>query len=91
MNGIMNENQLTIVKEYELIGRLMKKKDSIIDNCIRGCHNEYFHTFKNKCVFNVQLTYISNKKIFNSTVTDKSKNLFELKKILYKVVLYLIK
>ena len=39
MNGITNENQLTIVKEYEFDNPLFQKIDSLIDNSIRECHN----------------------------------------------------
>ena len=31
MNGIMNENQLTIVKEYEFDNPLIQKIDSLIE------------------------------------------------------------
>ena len=48
MNGIMNENQLTIVKEYEIIEPLIHKIDSMIDNCISDCHNKYFQIFEYK-------------------------------------------
>ena len=40
MNGIMNENQLTFVKEYEFDKPLIHMIDSIIDNCIRDCHRK---------------------------------------------------
>ena len=35
MNGIMNKNQLTVVKEYEFGKPLTHKIDSIFDNCYR--------------------------------------------------------
>ena len=35
MNGIMNENQLTIVKEYEFDNTPITRIDSLIDNSIR--------------------------------------------------------
>ena len=38
MNGITKEN--VIVKDYELDEPLIHKIDSIIDNCIRDCHNK---------------------------------------------------
>ena len=38
MDGMVNENQLTIVKEYEFDNPLIQKIDSIIDDCIRDCH-----------------------------------------------------
>ena len=45
MDGIINENQLTFGKEYELDKPFIPKSDSVIDNCYRGCHKKYFHTF----------------------------------------------
>ena len=45
MDGIMNENQLTIVKNYEFDNPLIQRIDSLIDNSIRDCHHKYFHTF----------------------------------------------
>ena len=35
----MNENQLTIVKEYEFNEPLIQKIDTLMDNSIRGCYN----------------------------------------------------
>ena len=37
MNGIMDENQLTIVKKSENIEPLFHKMDATIDNCCRDC------------------------------------------------------
>ena len=42
---IMNGKQLTVVEEYEIVKPLIHKRDSFFDNCIRDCHNMYFHTF----------------------------------------------
>ena len=53
MNGIMYESG--IVKEYEFIIPLIHKIDSIIDNCIRGCQNKYFHSFDHICVYDIKL------------------------------------
>ena len=78
MNGIMNENQLTIVKEYEFDKPPIQKIDSIIDNCYRDCHNKYFHTFEFKCVYNIKLTNIANNETVKITISDKSMGLFEL-------------
>ena len=33
MNGLMNDNQLTVVKEYEFENPLIQNIDSIIDKC----------------------------------------------------------
>ena len=40
MDGITDENQLNVVKEYKIVKPLIHKRDSIIDNCYRGCHNK---------------------------------------------------
>ena len=78
MDGIMNENQLTIVKEYEFDKLLIQKIDSIIDNCYRDCHKKCFHTFEYKCEYDIKLTKITNNEIFNITIFDKSMGWFEL-------------
>ena len=49
MNGIMNEN--VIVKDYEFDKTIIQKIDCIIDDCIRDCHNKYFHTFDDICLY----------------------------------------
>ena len=63
MNGIMNENQLTNVKDYEFDNPFIQKIDSIIDNYFRDCHNKYFHTFDHECVYDNKLTNIGNNEI----------------------------
>ena len=40
MDGILNGNQLTIVKEYEFTKPLIHKIDSITDNCYGDCRNK---------------------------------------------------
>ena len=80
MDGIMDENQLTIVKKCEIIKPLIHRIDSIIDNCYRDCHNKYYHTFEYKCEYDIQLTNIRNNEIINITFSDKSMGLFELNK-----------
>ena len=79
MNGETNENQLTIVEEYEFDKPLIHKIDCIIDNYLRGCHKKYFHTFEYKCVYDIKLTNIGNDEIVKLTIADKSMNLYELK------------
>ena len=37
MNGLMNENVIVKVKEFD--EPLIQKIDSMIDNCIRDCHD----------------------------------------------------
>ena len=60
MNGIMNKNQLTIVKEYEFDNPLIQKIGFIIDDCIRNCHYKYFHTFDHVCEYILNFTKTSN-------------------------------
>ena len=78
MNGITKEN--VIVKEYEIDNPLIQKIDSIIDNCIRDCHNKYFHTFDHICEYNLNFTNITNNETVNFTISDKSMDKYEINK-----------
>ena len=80
MNGIMNENQLTIVKEYEFDNPLITKIDSIIDNSITDCHNKYFHTFDHIREYDLNFTNIDNNESVNFTISEKSMGVYELNK-----------
>ena len=80
MDGIMNKNQLHLVKEYKFDNPLIQNIDSIIDDSIRDCHNKYFHTFDHICEYNLSLTNITNNEIVNFTISDKGLNLYELNK-----------
>ena len=42
---MMNENQLTIVEEYNFENPLIQNINSIISDCYRDYHHKYFHTF----------------------------------------------
>ena len=76
----MNENQLTIVKEYEFNNPLIQKIVSLIDNSIKDCHNKYFHTFDHICEYDLNFTNITNNESINFSVSDKSMGLYELNK-----------
>ena len=80
MNGLMNENQLTIVKEYEFDKPLIQKNDSITDNCYRDCYSKYYHKFEYKCEYDIRLTNVTNFEIINITFSDKSMGSFEISK-----------
>ena len=80
MNGIMNENQLTIVKEYEINNPLIQKIDSLIDNSIRDCHHKYFHTFDYVCEYDLNFTNITNNETVKFTISDKTMGMYELNK-----------
>ena len=80
MNGITNENHLTIVKEYKFDNALIQKIHSLIDNSIRHCHNKYFHTFDHICEYNLIFKNTSNNETVNFTISDKSMTSYELNK-----------
>ena len=76
----MNDNQLTIVKEYEFDDPLIQKIDSLIDNSIRDCHIKYFHTFDHICEYDLSFTNTTNNETVNFTISDKGMGMFELNK-----------
>ena len=76
----MSENQSTIVKKYEFIKPLIHKIDSIIDNCLRDCHNQYFLTFKYRCIYDIKFKNIGKNEVIILTIFDKNMGLYELKK-----------
>ena len=80
MNGIMKENQLTIVIEYELIKPNVHKIDSKFEKNIRYCHNKSFRTFEYKCAYDIKFTIIGNNEKVVLAISDKSMNLYRLKK-----------
>ena len=53
MIAIINENQLSIVKEYDFDEPKFHKVDSIIDKVVEDCHNKYFHTIEYKCIYDI--------------------------------------
>ena len=76
----MNENELYVVKEYKFDNPVISKIDSILDNCYRDCHKNYFHTFKNVCIYDIKLTNITNKEKINISLSDESLGLYEFNK-----------
>ena len=78
MNGIMNENQLTIVKEYNFDNPLIQNINSIISECYRDCHHKYFHTFDFICEYNPNFRNINNNESVNFTISHKSMGMYEL-------------
>ena len=81
---MMNENQLTIVEEYEIDNPPIQKIDSIIDDCERDCHWKYFHTLDHVCECDLNFTNITNNETVNFTVSDKCMGMYELNKNLAK-------
>ena len=78
MNSIIDDNKLTVVKIYEFENPLIQNIDSIINKCWRDCHNNYFHSFKYICEYNLNFTNTNNNEIVNFTISEKSMGLYEL-------------
>ena len=78
MNGVLNKN--AIVKKYEFDEPHIQKIDSIIDNCIRDCHHKHFHTFDQRCEYDINLRNITNNDLIDFTISDESMGLYELNK-----------
>ena len=57
-----------------------KNIDSIIDKCYRDCHNNYYHTFKYECIYDLNSTNDNNNKSVNLTISGKSLGLYDLNK-----------
>ena len=73
---IINKNFLTVVKVYEFIKPDLHKIYHINDNCSIECHNEYFHTFKYRFLYDDKFTIIRNIEMVNLTFSDKEMNLY---------------
>ena len=80
MNGIMNENQLTIVEEFQFDNPLITEIDFLIENSIKDCHHKYFHTFVHICDYDLNITNNTNNETVNFTNSDKSMGLYEINK-----------
>ena len=69
---MMNENQLTLVKEYEFDKLDIHELDKLLDDIIKDCRNEYIHTFEYRLVYEIQFTKNSNDEQVNFTITHRS-------------------
>ena len=76
----MNGDELYVVKEYIFDNPSIQKVDSLIDNSIRDCHIKYFHTFRYVCIYDIELTNITNNEIIIISISVESMNLFEINK-----------
>ena len=80
MNGIINANELTIVKKYEFENPLIQNIDSISNKCYRDCHYKYFHTFNYECVYDINFKNITNNEIVNLTIVGRHIGVYEINK-----------
>ena len=72
MNGIINENKLTVVKEYEFDKTDIHEIDYLTNDVIKHCRKNYFHTFEYRLVYDINFTNISNNEEVNLIVTHRS-------------------
>ena len=72
MDGIIDENELTVIKEFEFDKIDINEIDYILDDVIKDCRNKYFHTFKYKLVYDLKFIKISNHEEVNFLITHKS-------------------
>ena len=68
----MNENQLTVVEEYDSNKTDVLELDYFFDDIIKGCRNKSFHTFEYRPVHDTNFTKISNIEEINFTITHRS-------------------
>ena len=73
-------NESSIVKEYDFNEPDFYEIDFLLDDIIKNCTNNYFHTFKNKLVYEVKITNNSNNEEVNFT--------FNLRFTAYKTEVY---
>ena len=56
--------------------------DSMLGECSKDCHNNYFQKLKFECRYDIKLTNITSIEIFFLTITGESINLYDLNKSL---------
>ena len=68
----MNENELYVVKEYKFDNPVFHKIDYLLDDVIKHCRKNYFHTFEYRLVYDINFTNNSNNEEVNLIVTHRS-------------------
>ena len=72
MNEIINKNKLFVVKEYKFDTKNIHEIDYLLDDVIKHCRKNYFHTFEYRLVYDINFTNISNNEEVNLIVTHRS-------------------
>ena len=72
MTEIFNKNKLFVVKEYNFGKKDIHEIDYLLDNVIKDCIKNYFHTFEYRLVYDINFTNISINEEVNLMVTHKS-------------------
>ena len=60
MNGIMHENQLTVVNKYHFDKLDIHEKDYLLDDITKDCRKKCFHPFEFRLVYDINFTNVSN-------------------------------
>ena len=72
MDTLTKKNQLSVVKEYKFDKNDIQEIDYLLDDVIKDCRRNYFHTFEYKLVYDINFTNISNNEEVNLIITHKS-------------------
>ena len=71
MNGIMNENQLTIAKEYDFNKPDIHEIEYLLDDIMKDSRNKYFtYSLEYRLVHDIIFTNISNNEEVNLRITQ---------------------
>ena len=74
----------TLVKQNEFIAPYIDDVNYILNDNIEDCRKNYFHSFENRCVYNIKITNIRNNEEVFSTITigymEFKSHFFEVKK-----------
>ena len=62
------EKLSVVVKGYELIRPDINKRDSVKNDCATHCYKRYFHTIKNRCLNDFEMT---NGDFVSGIISDK--------------------
>ena len=72
MDALTKKKQLSVVKEYKFDKTDIHEIDYLLDNVIKDCRRNYFHTFEYKLVYDINFTNISNNEEVNLIITHRS-------------------
>ena len=57
---------------------LCSEMDSILSNCFRDCHNNFFHKFKYECIYDIGYKNIVKNEMIIFAVSGKNMDLYDL-------------
>ena len=80
MNGIIDQYELTVVKEYQYYNIFIQNIDSIINKCYKDCYYKYFHTFNYECVYDINFRNNTKNEIVTLTISGENLGMYEINK-----------